>query len=106
MSERLHLPFELLSDENLAFVKALGLPMFEAEGMTLLKRLTLVVNDGRVEKIVYPVFPATENAEEVVGWPLQNPGGRWNTQMMSKDDKLVRWVANNPRYIQLDGLLL
>ena len=71
--ERLHLPFELLSDEDLAFGKALGLPVFEVEGITLLKRLTLVVNDGRIEKVFYPVFPSNENAEEVIEWLSQNP---------------------------------
>ena len=67
-AERLHLPFELLSDEELTFAKALRLPTFEVEGMTLIKRLTLVVEDGRIEKVFYPVFPPDENAEEVIGW--------------------------------------
>lgn len=66
--ERLHLPFELLSDEGLAFAKALKLPTFEAESMTLIKRLTLVIHDGRIEKVFYPVFPPGENAGEVVEW--------------------------------------
>ena len=49
------------------------MPVFEAEGMTLLKRLTLVVNDGRIEKVFYPVFPPSENAEQVIEWLSQNP---------------------------------
>jgi peroxiredoxin len=65
---RLHLPFKLLSDDNLAFAKALGLPTFEADGMTLLKRLTLIIEDGRIEKVFYPVFPPGKNAEEVLSW--------------------------------------
>jgi peroxiredoxin len=65
---RLHLPFGLLSDEGLTFAKALGLPTFEVEGMTLIKRLTLIVDDGWVEKVFYPVFPPDENAEEIVRW--------------------------------------
>jgi peroxiredoxin len=65
-AERLHLPFELLSDESLAFAEALDLPTFEADGMVLLKRLTLIVDDGRIEKVFYPVFPPAKNAEEVV----------------------------------------
>jgi peroxiredoxin len=65
---RLHLPFELLSDENLAFAEALGLPTFEAHGMTLLKRLTLIIEDGGIEKVFYPVFPPGKNAEEVLSW--------------------------------------
>jgi peroxiredoxin len=66
--ERLHLPFELLSDEELAFAEALGLPTFEAEGMILLKRLTLIMNDGRIEMVFYPVFPPGKNAEDVLAW--------------------------------------
>ncbi len=67
-ASRLHLSFDLLSDEGLAFAGALGLPSFEVEGMTLIKRLTLVIDDGRIEKVFYPVFPPDENAEEVIGW--------------------------------------
>jgi peroxiredoxin len=66
--ERLHLPFELLSDEGLAFVTALNLPTFEVEGMPLIKRLTLVIHNGRIEKVFYPMFPPGENASEVVEW--------------------------------------
>ncbi len=67
-AERLHLSFELLSDEKLAFAEALDLPTFEVEGMTLIKRLTLVIHDGRIERVFYPVFPPGENAREVVEW--------------------------------------
>ena len=67
-AERLCLPFELLSDAELRFARALGLPTFEADGMTLIKRLTLVARDGRVEKVFYPVFPPGANAAEVAGW--------------------------------------
>jgi peroxiredoxin len=65
---RLHLPFPLLSDERLEFAHALGLPTFEAGGMTLLKRCTLVVDDGRVAHVFYPVFPPDRNASEVTAW--------------------------------------
>jgi peroxiredoxin len=67
-AERLHLPFLLLSDEKLEFAEALGLPTFEAEGMTLTKRLTLVLQEGEIEHVFYPVFPPGRNAEEVVRW--------------------------------------
>ena len=67
-ADRLHLPFDLLSDEELAFARALELPTFEVEGMTLTKRLTLVIDDGRIEKVFYPVFPPGENAQVVIGW--------------------------------------
>jgi peroxiredoxin len=67
-AERLHLPFPLLSDQELEFAGALDLPTFETEGMTLIKRVTLVVEDGEIREVFYPVFPPGRNAEEVVGW--------------------------------------
>jgi peroxiredoxin len=67
-AERLNLPFRLLSDDKLEFVGALGLPTFEAEGMTLVKRLTMIIEDGEILKVFYPVFPPGRNAEEVIGW--------------------------------------
>ena len=66
--ERLHLPFELLSDEKLAFAKALNLPMFEVDRMKLIKRLALIVRDGVIEKVFYPVFPPDRNAGDVLRW--------------------------------------
>jgi peroxiredoxin len=61
--ERLHLPYPLLSDEDLRFTRALDLPTFEVEGMTLIRRLTLIVVEGRIEDLVYPVFPPDRGAE-------------------------------------------
>jgi peroxiredoxin len=65
---RLRLPFALLSDENLVFAEALDLPTFEVEGVVLLKRLTLVIKDGRGEKVFYPVFPPDRSAQDIVEW--------------------------------------
>jgi peroxiredoxin len=65
---RLHLPFELLSDSDLELTTRLHLPTFEIAGMTLLKRLTLIIRDGTIEKVFYPVFPPDENAETVISW--------------------------------------
>jgi peroxiredoxin len=70
--ERLHLPFELLSDENLDFANALRLPTFKVESMTLIKRLTLISAGGRIVKVFYPVFPPDKNAEEVLHWLSQH----------------------------------
>jgi peroxiredoxin len=66
--ERLHLPFELLSDEKLGFAQALRLPVFEVDGMRLVKRITLIARNARIEKVFYPVFPPDKNADEVVEW--------------------------------------
>jgi peroxiredoxin len=68
LSERLGLPFPVLSDERLELTNALGLPTFETSGWTLLKRLTLVIDDGRVTHVFYPVFPPDRHAQEVLSW--------------------------------------
>lgn len=65
---RLHLPFAILSDEKLALTKSLKLPTFSVAGMTLLKRMALVIDDGTITKAFYPVFPPDKNAEEVIAW--------------------------------------
>jgi peroxiredoxin len=76
---RLHLPFELLSDADLALTRALRLPTFEFawsfgdQPATLIKRLTLVIRDGRIERVFYPVFPPDKNAEEVHAWLVRQP---------------------------------
>jgi peroxiredoxin len=68
LAERLALPFPVLSDEALELTSALRLPTFETSGMTLLKRLTLVVDDGRIAHVFYPVFPPDTHAAEVLAW--------------------------------------
>jgi peroxiredoxin len=67
-AERLHLPFPLLSDAALALTRALALPTFDAAGETLIKRLTLVVADGAIEHVFYPVFPPDTHADDVLAW--------------------------------------
>ena len=66
--ERLHLPFPVLSDAALELTRALDLPTFAVAGMTLLKRMAWVVDDGVIGKVFYPVFPPDQNAAEVVAW--------------------------------------
>jgi peroxiredoxin len=65
---RLHLSFPILSDEKLALTKALKLPTFTTAGMTLLKRMALVIDDGTISKAFYPVFPPDKNAVDVIAW--------------------------------------
>jgi peroxiredoxin len=67
-ARRLHLPFSLLSDEGLELTRAARLPTFETAGMTLLKRLTLVIDAGVVSHVFYPVFPPDRSADEVINW--------------------------------------
>jgi peroxiredoxin len=66
--ERLHLPFPVLSDSALALAQAIKLPTFTVAGMTLHKRMALVIENGVIAKVFYPVFPPDKNAEEVVAW--------------------------------------
>jgi peroxiredoxin len=66
--ERLHLPFAILSDAALKLGHAMKLPTFATSGMTLFKRMALVIDDGIIVKAFYPVFPPDKNAEEVVAW--------------------------------------
>jgi peroxiredoxin len=73
--ERLHLPFPLLSDANLVFATALRLPTFEVAGMTLNKRLSLIIDNGRIEQVFYPVFPPDRNAANVMAWLERRPRG-------------------------------
>jgi peroxiredoxin len=68
MAGRLELPFPVLSDERLELVEALRLPTFTTSGWTLVKRLTLVIRDGRIEHVFYPVFPPDTHAAEVLEW--------------------------------------
>ncbi len=67
-AQRLRLPFPILSDADLNLALKLYLPMFMAAGMTLLARMALVIEDGVIVKVFYPVFPPDKNAEEVITW--------------------------------------
>jgi len=67
-AERLHLPFAILSDADLKLARAIQLPTFATSGMTLFKRMALVIDDGLIVKAFYPVFPPDKNAEEVAAW--------------------------------------
>jgi peroxiredoxin len=66
--DRLHLPFRMLADPALRLAGALDLPTFDAGGMTLYKRLTMIIRAGVIEHVFYPVFPPDGHAEQVLGW--------------------------------------
>jgi len=73
MASRLHLPFPVLSDEKLTLTHALDLPTMEVAGLTMIKRLALIVDDGRITQVFYPVFPPDRNAGDVLAWLKENP---------------------------------
>jgi len=68
MSERLHLPYPILSDEKLVFANALKLPTFKVDNMNLIKRITLIINNNKIIKYFYPVFPPDQNVNDVIFW--------------------------------------
>lgn len=68
LAERLQLPFVILSDHQRQFQQALQLPTFVSEGKTLLKRLSLIVKDGVIETVHYPVFPSDADANWAIGY--------------------------------------
>ena len=72
MVERLHLPFPVVSDADYKFQKALGLPTFVASGMTLLKRLTLIVKEGKIVNVHYPIFPSDSDPAWVIDYLKAN----------------------------------
>ncbi len=73
--ERLHLPFPLISDSDLKLKEALNLPLLEikVDGMSFYKRIILIIREGRIVKMFYPVFPPDKNAENVIAWLEENP---------------------------------
>ena len=73
MASRLHLPFPVLSDEKLEMTRALALPTMDVAGLTLIKRLALVIDDARITHVFYPVFPPDRNAGDVLAWLKVNP---------------------------------
>lgn len=68
LKSRLHLPFDLLSDNTFQLKHALNLPVFEVQALVLYKRLTLVAERNVIRKVFYPVFPPNQNASQVIDW--------------------------------------
>ena len=73
MASRLHLPFPVLSDEALELTHALRLPTMSVAGLTLIKRLALIIDNARITHVFYPVFPPDRNAGDVLEWLQANP---------------------------------
>jgi peroxiredoxin len=71
---RLRLPFAMISDQRFELATALNLPTFGAQGQErLYSRLTLVIRDGRIEHVFYPIFPPNTHAQQVLQWLRANP---------------------------------
>jgi peroxiredoxin len=72
-ARREHMPFPVIADPGRRLGAALQLPTFEFEELELYKRVTLVLADGHVSKVFYPVFPPDRNAGDVVAWLAVRP---------------------------------
>jgi hypothetical protein len=93
-------PFPVLSDERLELTRALGLPTFTTEGLTLHKRHTLIVRDGRIEHVLYPVFPSDQDADHVLAWLTGTPdkpviGELW----LFPEDGAARLISGAPSFL-------
>lgn len=66
--DRVHLPYDLLSDEKLEFMQGLNLPCFEYKGKKLIKRLSIAIEGDKIVKYWYPIFPPDSNVHEVLKW--------------------------------------
>lgn len=70
--ERIHLPYPILSDSEFKLIEALSLPTMVVANMTLIKRLTVIIRDGTIAKVFYPVFPSNKNPSEILRWLKTN----------------------------------
>lgn len=73
VTDRLGLPYDMLSDPALHLADTLRLPTFEAGGARLFARLTLIVREGVIEHVFHPVFPPDRHAEQVLEWLRAHP---------------------------------
>jgi peroxiredoxin len=73
LAERLSLPFAIVSDPELRLAELLRLPTFQADGQQLYARLTMIIADGQIEHVFYPVFPPDQHADEVLNWLREHP---------------------------------
>jgi len=72
-AERNHMPYPVIADPELLLRDALRLPTFEIAGHTLYKRLAWIARSGRIEHVLYPVFPPDRNAADVLDWLRAHP---------------------------------
>lgn len=74
MTERLKLPFDVLSDAEGKLRDAWTLPVFRAGKQMFLRRVTLILRDGRLAHAFDPVHPPVAHARQVLDWLVANPG--------------------------------
>ncbi len=73
-SQRSGITYEILSDSKLELARALRLPTFTVEEVErpLIRRLTLIAKERKIEKVFYPIFPPDKNADQVLEYLHQS----------------------------------
>jgi len=72
MTDRLAIPYDVLSDSENILLNSLKLPFFEIDKKVYFKRLTLIVEKNIVKKVFYPIFPPNKHINEVLEWLRTN----------------------------------
>ena len=72
MTMRLHIPYDVVSDQELFFASAINLPTFSIDNKKFLKRVTLIVEKSIIKKVFYPIFPPNTHINEVLEWLKKN----------------------------------
>ena len=72
MTKRLHIPYDILSDQNLNLISKIKLPTFSINNKIFLKRVTLIIEKSVIKKVFYPVLPVGKNIYNVLDWLKSN----------------------------------
>ena len=72
MKNRLSIQHDILSDYGLIFTKALKLPTFSIDDKIFIKRITLIVDNAKIVKVFYPIFPPDKHIYEILDWLKEN----------------------------------
>jgi len=72
MTMRLHIPYDVVSDQQLIFASAINLPTFSIDNKKFLKRVTLIIEKSVIKKVFYPIFSPNTHINEVLDWLNKN----------------------------------
>jgi len=72
MTNRLGIPFDVLSDAKLELKDSLSLPTFSIDNKIYLKRLTLIIEKKIVKKVFYPIYPIEKHVDDIIEWLKEN----------------------------------
>ena len=72
MTDRLNVPYDVLSDEKLELSKELNIPTFSVSSKIFLKRITLIIEKKIIKKVFYPINDINKHIEEVLKWLKTN----------------------------------